>query len=117
MHAPDRSVLLLIISIYEKIELSLVLSEWSKRAIGHFPYWKIERHPTVDCSQLCRVAVTVAVAFYLHKLFGWPGFCILATHTFGAIPHTHFTYTHLKKMMSNLENFSALRAPFFLSNQ
>ena len=29
-----------------------------------------------------RVAVTVAFAFYLHKLFGWPGFCILLTHTF-----------------------------------
>ena len=25
-------------------------------------------------------------AFYLHTLFGWPGFCILPTHTFGAIP-------------------------------
>ena len=30
-----------------------------------------------------RVAVTVA--FYLHKLFGWPGFCILSTQTVGAM--------------------------------
>ena len=37
-------------------------------------------------TQTFRVAVTVAVAFYLHKLFGWPGFRILPTHTFGAIP-------------------------------
>ena len=47
---PREFAVFLIISIYDKIELSLVLSGVVKRAIGHFSYWKIERHPTVDCS-------------------------------------------------------------------
>ena len=36
--------------------------------------------------KLFRAAVTVAVAFWVNKLFGWPGFWISPTHTFGAIP-------------------------------
>ena len=76
-------------------------------------------------------------AFYLHKLFGWPGFCILFAHTFRVAGVLHFTYTHfsgvrgfafylhtlsgrfwskIEKNDFKFEKFSALRAPFFLSN-
>ena len=80
-------------------------------------------------------------AFYLHALFGRPGFshfsytnfsgcrhrrsCIWGTQTFRVAGVLHFTYTHfrgdsyanLRKMMSTLEKFSALRAAFFLSRK
>ena len=57
------------------------------RGFPHFTYTHFSgcRHRRILPTQTFRVAVTVAFAFYLHKLFEWPGFCILPTHTFGAI--------------------------------
>ena len=49
-------------------------------------------------------------AFYLHTLFGCPGFCILPTHTFGAI------LKQIEKNDFKFETFSALRSPFFSDN-
>ena len=34
-------------------------------------------------------------AFYLHTLFGWPGFCILPTYNFRVARVLHLTYTNL----------------------
>ena len=82
----------------------------------HFTYTHFSgcRHRRSLPTQTFRAAVTVAV-------------CILATstQTFRVAGVLHFTYTHfrgdsyanLRKMMSTLEKFSALRAAFFLSRK
>ena len=49
------------------------------------------------------------VAFYLHKLFGWPERCIFPIQTFRVAGVLHFIYIH---MLFNIENVSTLHAPF-----
>ena len=49
------------------IKLSIALSEGVKRAIGHFPFWKTDRHPTVTLSQ--KIPCTVVPESVHHRKF------------------------------------------------
>ena len=85
------------------------------RGCPHFTYTHFSgyRHRRSLATQTFRVAVTVA--FYLHKLFGWSGFCILPTHTFdhAARPFLKKSNEIHKKSLFYIENVFALRAPFY----
>ena len=63
-----------------------ILGTQTFRAAGVFAIFYTHfsgcRHRRILPTQFFRVAVTVAVAFYPHTPFGWPGFCILPTQTF-----------------------------------
>ena len=87
------------------------------RGFPHFTYTHFSgcRHRRTLATHIFRVAVTVAVSFYLHILFGWPVFCILPTHTFdhAARPLLKKSNEIHKKSVLYIETFFALRAPFY----
>ena len=79
---------------------------------SHFTYTNFSgcRHHRILLTQTFRVAFAVAFAFYLHIFFGRPGFAFYLHTLSGRF------LNQIEKNDFKFEAFSALRAPFFLSN-